>query len=167
MKFMKILLLLTLAAITFACSEDDTKQDMPQTTDTITVADKAKNFFSEKYPNATGVEWKEDDKGWEVEFKIGSVKYESKFASDGDWLLTESKISESEIPQLIQNIIDGEYTAYAILEVEKYDTRKGEYYEIKLQKGGDIEEIIFYPDGKMTKPEWEKDKKAHSDMDND
>lgn len=167
MKFMKIILLLAIAAISFACTEDDATQNMPQTTDSISVADKAKTFFSEKYPNATDAEWKEDDKGWEVEFKIGSVKYESKFTTDGKWIKTEHEVSESELPDMIKNSIDGEFTAYAVLEVEKYDTPNGEYYEVKLQKGGNIEEVKFYPDGKIEEPAHSTAAKTHSDMDND
>ncbi|MER3328680.1 MAG: hypothetical protein RIF34_03800, partial [Candidatus Kapaibacterium sp.] len=70
---------------------------------------------------------------------------------------------------MIQNTIDGEYTAYAIMGAEKYDSREGVFYEIKLRKGGDIEEAKFYPNGKIMNPEGEKSEgsKKHSEMDND
>lgn len=152
MKTIKILFVLTLLILAISCSEKEI-EDTPKTADTTSVMDNVKAAFSEKYPNATDVEWKQEELGWEVEFKLDGIKYEAEYDENGDWVKTEHEISESELPDMIQNTLDGEYTAYAIMEVEKYDSKEGPYYKVKLRKGGDIEEAKFYPNGKIIAPE--------------
>lgn len=152
MKYIKILFVLSILVLAISCSEKKT-EETPETADTTSIMDNVKAAFAEKYTNATDVEWKQEEDGWEVEFKIDGVKHEADYDLEGQWVKTEHKISDSEIPEMIQNTIDGEYTAYAIMGVEKYDSREGAYYEIKLRKGGDIEEVKFYPNGKIVMSE--------------
>ncbi len=152
MKYIKILFVLFILALAISCSEKEI-EETPELADTTSVMDNVKAAFAEKYTNATDVEWKQEEDGWEVEFKIDGVEHEAEYDENGEWVKTEHEISESEIPEMIQNTIDGEYTAYAIMGVEKYDSREGAYYEIKLRKGGDIEEVKFYPNGKIVTSE--------------
>lgn len=167
MKSFKLLLVLSMLLITISCSEQKT-EEVHEPEVTTTVLDNIKSAFSEKYPNAKDVEWKQEEDGWEVEFELDGIEYEAEYDLDGEWLKTEHEISESELPEMIQNTLDGEYTAYAIMEVEKYDSREGAYYEVKLRKGGDIEEAKFYPNGKIIAPKDNANSdKEHSEMDND
>lgn len=171
MKMTKLIILLAIALFAFACSEQEQEHDMPETEEVGGTPENIIATFQSKYPNATDVEWEEEDGKWEVEFELDGVEYEAEFDENGEWIETEHEIEVSEIPDVIQNTLDGEYTEYAILEVEKYDSREGAFYEIKLQKGGKIEEAKFYPNGKIMKPEWTEEEKehghSHSDMDND
>lgn len=167
----KIILLLAFAVFAFACSEKEHEHDMPETEEVSRTPENIVATFEAKYPKATDVEWEKDGEKWEVEFELDGVEYEAEFDEKGEWIKTEHEVSESEIPDSIQNTLDGEYTDYAIVGVEKYDSREGAYFEIKLQKGGKIEEAKFYPNGKVFKPEWTEEEKehghSHSDMDND
>jgi putative PepSY-like beta-lactamase-inhibitor len=167
MKTIRLLFVLTLIILAISCTEKKI-EETPETADTTSVVDNVKAAFAEKYPNATDVEWAQEEFGWEVEFKLDGVEYEAEYDENGDWIKTEHEISESELPDMIQNTLDGEYTAYAIMGVEKYDSREGSYYEVKLRKGGDIEEAKFYPNGKIIMPEENaKTGGKHSEMDND
>lgn len=167
MKTIRLLFVLTLLIFAFSCTEKKI-EDMPETTDTTSIMDNVNAAFAEKYPNATDVEWKQEENGWEVEFKLDGVKHDTDYDENGDWVKTEHEISEAELPEMIQNTIDGEYTVYVIMGVEKYDSREGAYYEVKLRKGGDIEEAKFYPNGKIIMPEENaKTGEKHSEMDND
>ena len=167
MKTIKVLFVLSLLVLAFSCTEKKI-EDTPETADTTSVADNVKAAFSEKYPNATDVEQKQEELGWEVEFKLDGIEYEAEYDENGDWVKTEHEISESELPDMIQNTLDGEYTAYAIMGVEKYDSKEGPYYQVKLRKGGDIEEAKFYPNGKIMMPEANATtSEKHSEMDGD
>lgn len=171
MRMTKIIILLAFAVFAFACSEKEHEHDMPETEELSGTPENIVATFQAKYPNATDAEWEQDGEEWEVEFELDGVEYEAKFDKNGEWIGTEQEVSESEIPDLIQNTLDGEYTDYVVLEVEKYDSSEGAYFEIKLQKGGEIEEVKLYPNGKIVKQEGTEEEKehghSHSDMDND
>ncbi len=167
MKSIRLLFVMSMLILAISCSEKEI-EETPETADTTSVMENVKAAFDEKYPNATDVEWKQEEEGWEVEFKVDGVEYEAEYNMEGDWLKTEHEISESELPEMIRNTLDGEYTAYAIMGVEKYDSKEGPYYEVKLRKGGDIEEAKFYPNGKLIMPEEDaKTGEKHSEMDGD
>ena len=167
MKYIKILFVLSILILAISCTEKKV-EETPETADTTSVMDNAKAAFAEKYPNATQVEWKQEEKGWEVVFKIGGVQHEADYDLAGDWIKTEHRILEADIPEMIKNTIDGEYTAYAVMGAEKYDSREGTYYKINLRKGGDIEEVKFYSNGKIVESEEKATTGTNSnDMDGD
>jgi len=157
MKMTKIITLLVIAMFAFACSEKGQEQEMPETEEVSGTPENIVATFQAKYPNATDIEWEKEGEKWEVEFELEGVEYEAEFDGKGEWLETEHEISESDIPELIQNTIDGDYTDYAIVGVEKYDSREGAFFEVKLQKGGEIEEVKFYPNGKIIKSDLNED----------
>jgi hypothetical protein len=168
MKSIKLLFVCAVIIIAVSCSEKEIEETPELAETTSSVIDNIKAAFAEKYPNATEVEWEQEDDGWEVEFELDGVEYEAEYDIEGEWIKTEHEVSETELPEMIQNTIDGEYTAYAIMGVEKYETRENIYYEVKLRKGGDIEEAKFYPNGKIMSPiDNNSAAKRHSEMDND
>lgn len=167
MRILKILLLLTIVSLVYACTEKN---------DEITgVPEKIESAFSTKYENAKEIKWENEDGIWEAEFKLDGVDYEAMYDQNGEWAETGHEVEQTEIPDIIMNSINTDYGDRTILEVEKYDSREGEYFKVMLQKGGSVEEARFYPKGKTVKPEWKaydehqakKKEKKHTEMDND
>lgn len=168
MKIIKILPILAILIIAIACSEEK---------DEITgVPEKIEAAFSTKYENAKDIKWENEDGIWEAEFSLSGIEYEAYYDQRGEWAETKHVIELSEIPDNIMESIKSEYADRNILEVEKFDSREGQYYKLMLQKGGSVEEARFYPNGKTVKPEWKeydehqankKNKKKHTEMDND
>jgi len=73
--------------------------------------------FKDKYPDATGVEWRDKVSVFSAVFSKDGVNYEARFNSKGEWLNTENEITEDALPPVIR---DGfEKSKYADWEVEK------------------------------------------------
>lgn len=92
-------------------------------------------FISKNYKGAIIREIEEENYGFEVEFNVGNVSYEADFDKDGNWLLTESEISVSDLPKKILNMLQKKYFDYELEEldlVKKSDNTV--YYKIELEK---------------------------------
>jgi Putative beta-lactamase-inhibitor-like, PepSY-like len=90
--------------------------------------------FTKKFPEARDVEWsKEGENEYEAEFKINNTAKASNFDGDGKWLLTESEIEPSGMPNAVQETILVEFVGFKISKAEKVETLGGEvFYEIQL-----------------------------------
>ncbi len=119
-----------------------------------------KESFAKRFPNVKEVKWsKEHAKEFEAEFKIGGTEQSANFDQAGEWLVTETEIKTSELPQLVQTTINKEFTGFKIEEAEKVETSdKGMLYEVALEKGKMNYEVELSADGKVLKKEVKKEK---------
>ena len=116
------------------------------------VPEKVKTGFADKFPNASSVKWdKENDKEWEAEFKMDGKEYSANFTIDGNWKETEYEIKKSEIPKSVKDAAARDYAGYDIEAAEKTETREYEAYELELEKGEEVVEIVYSIDGKVIK----------------
>ncbi|WP_369048372.1 PepSY-like domain-containing protein [Tenacibaculum sp. UWU-22] len=119
-----------------------------------TVPEKAKAAFQQKYPGVKKVKWsQENEKEWEAEFKMNGKRYSSNFSSEGEWLEFEYRIKKSQIPELIKQTLDSEFSGYKIEKAEISQTSKGKLYEVELEKGKSEIEAVINTDGKVVKQE--------------
>lgn len=119
------------------------------------VPDAAKKAFVQKFANAKEVKWsKEGDNEFEAEFEVDEKEQSANFDSSGRWLITETEIKNSELPQPVLVIIAKEFADYKIKEAEKAESvDKGVFYEVELKSGKKNYEIQFSAEGKMIKKE--------------
>ncbi|MFN3195202.1 MAG: hypothetical protein ACE364_04550 [Chlorobiota bacterium] len=131
------------------------------------VPDKVLNSFSEQFGNPEGVVWEHEDDKWEAEFEYSGKEYEVVYDENAKWVKTEYKMKERELTENMKNILAKDYSMYEILEIEKYETPDNIYYKLEMQKGGDIDEIVIYPNGKIKKIDDGDSEDNSPDMDND
>lgn len=117
--------------------------------------------FAEMYPDATDVEWEEEDGYWEVEFEIGGyMECEALFDQNGNWLCTTSEIDACDVPQFVFDALEASEYAEAELdddEVEYIETPEGCYYVLELELGEYEIELAVAEDGTITVLECELD----------
>lgn len=139
---MKRITLITLCFSTLlatACSND---REVPNA---------VKKTFNEKYPNATHIDWEqEDDAEWEAEFKLEKTEYSAKFTTEGKWIETESEIKVKLLPQTVLSAIAEKFPNYEIEEAELINSPIFKNaYEIEVEANEIEYEIIVDADGKI------------------
>ncbi len=124
-----------------------------------------KTAFELKFPDAKKVKWeKENEKVWEVEFKMSGTEYSACFDADGAWKETEHEIKVSEIPAVVKSTLDSEFEGFEIDEAEMIESSEGTFYEFELEKGETEMEVVIDPNGMVISKEAEKE---DSDKDED
>lgn len=73
--------------------------------------------FKEKYPDASGVEWRDKVSVFSAVFSKDGVSYEAKYNSKGEWLNTENIVAVDNLPSVIKEGL--EKSKYAEWEIEK------------------------------------------------
>src|SRR5690554_990012 len=58
--------------------------------------------FKDKYPDATGVEWRDKLSVFSAIFVKDGVNYEARYNSKGQWLNTENEITKDDLPSPVQ-----------------------------------------------------------------
>lgn len=144
MKVLKLMSVAVLLVGVTACSQNAPKE--------------VKDAFNSKFPSASEVEWeKENDSEWEAEFKLDGKEYSANFSTDGNWLETEHEIDASELPELVKNTINKEFSGYEIEKAEIAEKTNGTVYEITLEKGEEEIEVVIDDAGKIIKQETKKE----------
>jgi len=138
------LIISVLVTINFmACGQPNT--NVPQ---------KVKNAFFEKFPDIKKLKWdKENDEGWEAEFKMNGTKYSATFNDEGEWLETEYEINFNEVPPIVKATLDIEFKDYKVEESEVSETANGKVYEFELEKNKTEVEVAIDVKGKVIKKE--------------
>ena len=125
---------------------------------------KVKTAFSQKFPNATKVEWgRENAKEWEAEFKMDGKNYSANYDNNGNWMETEYRVSENELPSAVKSTLSSKYASSKILVAEISETKDGKVYEVLLKTNGEKSEVVLTTDGKVLKQKEEKDEEDDED----
>lgn len=110
--------------------------------------------FKQKYPNASGVEWKDKLTGFRAEFKMNGESYDAKFSNKGEWQQTEKAISEGDLPAAVNDGLDkSKYSEWEVVSVAHIEYKDGHIEYRILVKKNDIEKkYLFFSDkGKLLK----------------
>jgi hypothetical protein len=108
--------------------------------------------FSQKFPKATKIKWeKENDKGWEAEFKMNGKEYSANYDLNGSWMETEYEIDSKDIPAAVKACLDKKYAGFKFSELEISETSSGKFYEFELRKGSEKLEVSIDSSGKVLK----------------
>ncbi|MFM7015813.1 MAG: PepSY-like domain-containing protein [Bacteroidota bacterium] len=109
--------------------------------------------LNQKFPNLKNVNWgKENKTEWEAEFVKDGVKISALFNADGQWLETETKIPTIYLPAEVNSVIQTNYKGLTLVGVDRIETNKNEvFYEAELKSGIRIKEVVFKPDGSLSK----------------
>jgi len=101
-----------------------------------------KSAFEKAYPNATDVDWKKEDSGYEVEFELGSENEQSiVFDANGKWLEKEIEINKADLPAPVLAALKGK----RIKEASKITKADGAVlYEAEVKR----KDLLFDANGK-------------------
>lgn len=114
------------------------------------IPEKISTAFSKKFPAARRVTWdKENEHEWEIEFRMGKMKYSAKYDNEGNWLETEYEIAKAEIPMAIIHTLNTQFDGYKIEEAEISETAAGKVYEFALEKDEAEVEAAFSVSGML------------------
>ena len=123
----------------------------------VNVPAMVKKAFTAQYPNVIKVNWSIEKPGeYEAEFNQNKTVVSALYDTKGTLLETESKITESELPQAIKSVLAKEYAAYKIGGVEKNVAKGKVTYEVDATKAKKESELIFNANGKLVKQAAEK-----------
>jgi uncharacterized membrane protein YkoI len=115
---------------------------------------KVKSAFEQKFPMAQKVKWgQENATEWEAEFTLNNIKYSANFNVKGNWLETEYKIGENEIPAIVIKTLGKEFPGYKIEASEISETAKGKIYEFEIKTSKTKTEVGVNADGTLVKKE--------------
>ena len=115
----------------------------------VKVPEAVTKAFSYKFPNATDVKWgKENSKEYEAEFKLNNTDVSANFRSDGDWVETETTISASDLPPVVNTAIMTKYPGAIFSRTERIEKPGNKiFYEAVIKKNGRRKEIELNADG--------------------
>lgn len=112
------------------------------------------NAFTEKYPGATSVEWRDKLSGYTASFSLDSTNYIASFNNKGEWEYTEEPIDEQQLPDVVQDGFDkSRYHDWNVGHVNKIEMPNDEVqYKIEVAKG-DIKKrnLYFNSNGRLLK----------------
>lgn len=124
-----------------------------------------KQAFAKNFPSAKEVKWsKEDATEFEAEFKSGATEKSANFDQSGKWVVTETEIKKSDLPQAVQAAVAKEFAGYKMDEIEKVEKPDNVVlYEMELEKNKVTYEVQFDANGKVIKKEVKKEEKEEKD----
>ncbi len=110
--------------------------------------------FKAKYPNASGVEWKDKLSGFVAEFDNNGGHYEARFSNKGAWENTEQSIAEGDLPAAVKDgHAKSKYAEWAIEKSTKIEL-PGEKVQYRvLVKKSDLQKknLLFSSEGRLLK----------------
>lgn len=115
------------------------------------VPDAVQKAFSAKYPKEKSPSWEIDAHGnFEAQFKAKGEKYRADFLPNGSWIETENSIKFKELPKVIRDKIDSDYSMSVIAEIEHVQHHsKGEFYDVEFKRKGKNKDVEFDPKGNV------------------
>lgn len=112
------------------------------------------NAFSEKYPDAKDVEWKDNLSFFIVAFEKDGENLEARFNKKGEWQSTEKLIEADDLPEKVEDGFEkSKYSDWEVKSVYKIELPKDELqYRLRVAKS-DIQQrnLLFNEKGKLLK----------------
>ena len=112
------------------------------------------NSFSEKYPDAKNVEWKDKLSNFSAGFEWKDGKYEAHFNKKGEWLSTDKEIDINDLPAKVKDGFDkSKYSDWETKNVYRIDMPDDKInYRVHVSKSTIQKKILLFNEkGKLLK----------------
>ncbi len=151
---MKKTILVALLAMFMLSVNSQEKKETKKAEKPVNVPVAVKKAFEAKFPNVAKVEWGMEKAGqYEAEFVQNMTGMSALFDTKGTLLETESKISETSLPQAIKSLLAKDYATYKVEVIEKNEVKGVVKYEVVVEKDKKSLELVFDVNGKLLKKE--------------
>ena len=110
--------------------------------------------FSEKYPDAKNVEWKDKLSNFSAGFEWKDEKYEAHFNKKGEWLSTDKEIDINDLPAKVKDGFDkSKYSDWETKNVYRIDMPDDKInYRVHVSKSTIQKKILLFNEkGKLLK----------------
>jgi len=121
---------------------------------TIEVPEIVDAAFKKKYSDLPRT-WQRHHYGYEAVFIQNKIKYEAEFSDTGEWLETESYVTEKEFPEVVLKRIREGYPKFKVTKYEIEITPHGKFYEVDITDGEIEDELYFDANGNLTVDSYE------------
>lgn len=112
------------------------------------------NSFSEKYPDAKNVEWKDKLSNFSAGFEWKDEKYEAHFNKKGEWLSTDKEMDINDLPAKVKDGFDkSKYSDWETNNVYRIDMPDDKVnYRVHVAKSSIQKKILLFNEkGKLLK----------------
>lgn len=120
-----------------------------------------KDALMKAHPDAANVKWEKEGKEYEAEFKLNGKEISVKLDASGKILETETEIGNADIPQAAKDYLANTFPDYELEEAERVDAMGVISYELEVEAGETVHELIFDANGNFVKDEVERE--GHDD----
>lgn len=119
-----------------------------QDVDTKDVPAAVKTALSQKYANATDLEWEKHGNNYEADFDIDRIDHAAMIDPSGKVLMTRRDIMKNDLPQAITSAIAQQYKSMRLDDMELVEKDGKKYYQVELDQQGQDKKVVFSADGK-------------------
>ena len=109
--------------------------------------------FNNKYPQSDKVEWEQKQGYYVAEFREDGIEHEAWFDGTGKWVMTESNLRYSSLPQAIREQFEKSvYSTWKKDDIDKIERAGMEaVYIIELEKEGLDTDLYYVGNGNLIK----------------
>ena len=120
--------------------------------------------FNNKYPQSDKVEWEQKQGYYVAEFREDGIEHEAWFDGTGKWVMTESNLRYSSLPQAIREQFEKSvYSTWKKDDIDKIERAGMEaVYIIELEKEGLDTDLYYVGNGNLIKTVNEVSKEKRS-----
>ena len=127
-------------------AQDVAEKDVPEA---------VKSALSQKYANATDLEWEKHGDNYEADFDVKRIDHAVMIDPSGKILMTRHDLMEKDLPQALQNAISQNYKGMRVDDVEQVEKDGNTYYQLELDQKGKDKKVVLSKDGKeVTEPSY-------------
>jgi len=105
--------------------------------------------FKQDFPGAYDIEWETAANLYEVEFEIRRADYKAYYDEQANLIMYIHDIYESDLPSLVRQKIQSEYSNYRLSDIEKVLKGTDVRYKVELERGDYEIKLIFKDDGSV------------------
>ena len=129
-----------------AQAQDVAAQDVPEA---------VKSALSQKFANATDLDWEMSGSNYEADFDVNRIDHTVLLDPSGKILMTKRDILEKDLPQGIRTAISQNYKGMRVDDVEQVEKDGKTYYQLELDQKGQDKKVVLAQDGKeVTDPSY-------------
>ncbi len=110
---------------TFAVSAQDLRSNQ--------VPSAVVNSFNKQFPQASDIDWEQENSNYEVEFEVGRLDHLAIFNSQGEIIRHKQELRVRDLPEQIRQEVKNAYRGYRISEVDKLTQGEQVYFKLELK----------------------------------
>lgn len=121
-----------------------------KSSDKIVLPQAIRNIITQKYPNATILDFDKEQNGSEVKIKDKGIQKEVCFGTNNEWVSTEWDTRTEDVPVAIMGaLLNSAYQQYKIKDIDAVEKPTGMFYVFELKLDDNEVKITFDADAQV------------------